>query len=133
LANRDNATVLEDSSLDNVTKCAQERALQITFHGGIKTTQLAGEILNNKNDKKGHHDFFHFWWLSNVGKTITFPDICKSGLTTVLLMYIYTVCWLNRCAVQLCLFWCSGQVSDCLGHLTIYLITTLDYTMMQQQ
>jgi hypothetical protein len=34
-------------------------------------------------------------------------------------MYIYTVCWLNRCAVQLCPFWCSGQVSDCPGHLTI--------------
>src|SRR6266487_84041 len=30
----------------------QERAVKMTSRGGIKTTQLAGEILNNKNVKK---------------------------------------------------------------------------------
>jgi hypothetical protein len=29
-------------------------------------------------------------------------------LTTILLMYIYTACWLNNHVVQLCPFWCSG-------------------------
>jgi hypothetical protein len=28
-------------------------------------------------------------------------------LTTVLLMYIYTACWLNNYVVQLCPFWCN--------------------------
>jgi len=29
-------------------------------------------------------------------------------LTTVLLMYIYTACWLNNYVVQLCHFWCNS-------------------------
>ena len=29
-------------------------------------------------------------------------------LTTVLLKYIYTACWLNNYVVQLCLFWCNS-------------------------
>jgi len=29
-------------------------------------------------------------------------------LTTVLLMYIYTACWLNNYVVQLCPFWCNS-------------------------
>ena len=29
-------------------------------------------------------------------------------LTTILLMYIYTACWLNNHVVQLCPFWCNG-------------------------
>src|SRR6266487_3282165 len=52
----------------------QERAVKMTSRGGIKTTQLAGEILNNKNDKKGHHDTFRWWWLENVKTPFTFPD-----------------------------------------------------------
>ena len=38
----------------------------MTTHGGVKAAQLAGEIFNNKNDKKGHHDSFHWWWKANV-------------------------------------------------------------------
>lgn len=40
----------------------------------MKATQLAGEILNLKNDKTGHHDSFCWWWLNNLRKQITFPD-----------------------------------------------------------
>ena len=75
LANRDNATILKEKELDgNTVTAAQERALQMTAGGGVKTVQLAGEILNNKNDKKGHHDSFRWWWKSNVGHSFTYPD-----------------------------------------------------------
>jgi hypothetical protein len=75
LANRDNTTVLKSlESSDGVTTSVQERALQMTTHGGVKATQLAGDILNNKNDKKGHHDTFRWWWKTQVGKVFTFPD-----------------------------------------------------------
>ena len=75
LANWDNAAVLKEKfQHTDVTTPAQERALQMTTRGGVKATQLAGEILNNKNDKKGHHDSFRWWWMTNVGKSFTFPD-----------------------------------------------------------
>src|SRR6266487_3155619 len=46
----------------------------MTTRGGIKATKLAGDILNNTNDKKGHHDTFRSWWKTNVGEDLTFPD-----------------------------------------------------------
>src|SRR3984893_988226 len=75
LANRDNKAVLEDydPELDNAL-FAQDRALNMTSRGGVKTTKLAGDICNNKNDKKGYHDDFCWWWAKNVGKSFTFPD-----------------------------------------------------------
>jgi hypothetical protein len=71
LANRDNAAVLNDES--DVVTPAQERALEMTARGGIKAAKIAGELFNNKNDKKGHHDVFRSWWSENVGKEFTFP------------------------------------------------------------
>ena len=74
LANKDNAAVLNaDSTGDEITP-AMERALQMTTRGGIKAAQLAGEILNNKNDKKGHHNAFRWWWSTNFNDEFTFPD-----------------------------------------------------------
>ena len=78
LANRDNDAVLEerDNAIahgDAVTP-AQERALNQTTCGAIKTAQIAGAILNHKDDKKGHHDFFCDWWRKHVGIPFTFPD-----------------------------------------------------------
>jgi len=35
-------------------------------------------------------------------------DAVSMLLTTVLLMYIYTACWLNNYVVQLCPFWCNS-------------------------
>ncbi|KAF8800758.1 hypothetical protein BYT27DRAFT_7235975 [Phlegmacium glaucopus] len=46
--------------------------------GGIKATKLAGDILNNKNDKSGHHDQFCTWWETKVGKKFTFPDMSNT-------------------------------------------------------
>ena len=75
LANRDNAAILKGLSKGSDTPTsAQEHAFQMTSRGGVKTTQLAGDILNNKNDKKGHHDTFRLWWNNNVGVDFTFPD-----------------------------------------------------------
>jgi hypothetical protein len=75
LANRDNAAVLKSNkSTSNTTSAVQERALNVTTCGGVKATQLAGDILNHKNDKKGHHDTFRWWWLDNLKEQITFPD-----------------------------------------------------------
>src|SRR6266568_6380667 len=36
--------------------------------------QIAGSIFNHKDDKKGHHDLFHYWWWEHVGTPFTFPD-----------------------------------------------------------
>jgi hypothetical protein len=78
LANWDNDMVLEERNQaiahgDEVTP-AQEQALNRSTCGAIKTAQIAGAILNHKNDKKGHHDFFRDWWKKHVGIPFTFPD-----------------------------------------------------------
>ena len=75
LANCDNAAVLADMVSDsNTITPAQERAFETTACGGIKATQLAGALFNHKDDKKGHHNIFRFWWQENVGGEFTFPD-----------------------------------------------------------
>jgi hypothetical protein len=78
LANRDNDAVLEGRDYtiaqgDEVTP-AQERALNQSTRGAIKTAQIAGAIFNHKDDKKGHHDFFRDWWRKHVNIPFTFPD-----------------------------------------------------------
>ena len=75
LANRDNAAVLKDiSSEQGIVTPAQERAFEMTSKGAIKATQLAGAIFNHKDDKKGHHNTFRYWWKEHVGIDFTFPD-----------------------------------------------------------
>jgi hypothetical protein len=61
LANRDNAAVLKEmSSKDDSPTPAQEQAFDMTGSGAIRTTKIAGDILNNKFDKKGYHDVFRW-------------------------------------------------------------------------
>ncbi len=36
--------------------------------------QIAGSIFNHKDDKKGHHDLFRYWWWEHIGTPFTFPD-----------------------------------------------------------
>ena len=75
LANRDNAAILKDiSTEDDIENSAQARAFKMSSCGGVKATQLAGAILNHKDDKQGHHDIFRWWWMTNVGIQMTFPD-----------------------------------------------------------
>src|SRR5579859_293401 len=83
LANRDNAAVLKDhSSNTDIAGPAVERALEMTTRGGAKTAKLAGDIFNNKNDKKGHHDTFRWWWMENVKENFTFPDTSNNHFQT---------------------------------------------------
>jgi hypothetical protein len=79
LTQSDPAGLRSDFSLaqyltSNTITPAQERAFESTARGEIKATQLAGALFNHKDDKKGHHNIFHFWWRENVGSEFTFPD-----------------------------------------------------------
>ena len=78
LANRDNAPVVHERNTaleeGDIPTLAQERALDQSTRGAIKTAQLAGAIFNHKDDKKGHHDIFRYWWWEHVGTPFTFPD-----------------------------------------------------------
>ena len=38
----------------------------------IKASKIAGDILNNKNDKSGHHDQFCSWWSEGDGTNFPF-------------------------------------------------------------
>lgn len=78
LANRDNDPVVQERNTtieqgDTPTP-AQERAFDTSTRGAIKTAQIAGAIFNHKDDKKGHHDLFRYWWWEHVGTPFTFPD-----------------------------------------------------------
>ncbi|KAF8808752.1 hypothetical protein BYT27DRAFT_7222765 [Phlegmacium glaucopus] len=78
LANCDNDPVVQErvAALEqgDTPTPAQERAFHKSTHGGIKTAEIAGAIFNHKDDKKGHHDVFHYWWWEHVGIPFTFPD-----------------------------------------------------------
>src|SRR6266498_5580713 len=78
LANRDNDPVIQERNTaitegDTPTP-AQERAFEQSTHSAIKMAQIAGSIFNHKDDKKGHHDLFRYWWWEHVGTPFTFPD-----------------------------------------------------------
>ena len=61
-------------------------------------------------------------------------------LTTVLLMYIYTACWLNNYVVQLCPFWCNSYgarlsrllTSHCLSLLSGFHLSCLKVSIIPQ-
>ena len=78
LANRDNDPVLQEREAaiegGDTTTLAQDRAFEKTTRGAIKATQIAGAIFNHKDDKKGHHDVFRYWWAEHIGIPFTFPD-----------------------------------------------------------
>jgi len=71
LPNKTNAAIIEDKTAD-----ASESVKQAVLNsscGAIKTTKISGDILNNKNDKSGHHDQFRIWWKARHGTDFTFP------------------------------------------------------------
>jgi len=67
LANHDNDPVVKERA------AAQEQAFHKSTCGAVKTAEIAGAIFNHKDDKKGHHDLFHYWWWEHVGVPFTFP------------------------------------------------------------
>ena len=78
LANRDNDPVIQERTTalkeGDVPTLAQQRAFEKSSCCAIKTAQIAGAIFNHKDNKKGHHDVFRFWWWVHVGTPFTFPD-----------------------------------------------------------
>jgi hypothetical protein len=66
LANQDNDPVIQERTTaleeGDVPTLAQQRAFEKSAHGAIKAAQIAGAIFNHKDNKKGIHDVFHFWW-----------------------------------------------------------------------
>jgi hypothetical protein len=75
LPNKFNEAIIQEAAKEDKNDSeAAQRAVKNSSQGGIKATKLAGDILNNKNDKSGHHDQFHTWWETKVGKKFTFPD-----------------------------------------------------------
>jgi len=78
LANRDNDPVVQERlavlEQGDTPTPAQERAFHKSTRGAIKTAEIAGAIFNHKDDKKGHHDIFRYWWWEHVGIPFTFPD-----------------------------------------------------------
>src|SRR4051794_17842477 len=95
LANKDNKAVLNMEELDSDTLTpAQEQALEMSARGGVKATKLAGDIFNNKDDKMGYHNDFHWWWSVHVNQAFTFPDTSNNrfqshcGAAAALLLYL---------------------------------------------
>ncbi|KAF9476975.1 hypothetical protein BDN70DRAFT_811358 [Pholiota conissans] len=78
LANRDNDPVVRERNTTikqgDIPTPAQERAFHKSTRGAIKTAEIAGAIFNHKDDKKGHHDTFRYWWWEHIGIPFTFPD-----------------------------------------------------------
>ena len=97
LANRDNSPVVDEMNAaleqGNTPTLAQERAFEKSTRGAIKTAEIAGAIFNHKDDKKGHHDLFCWWWFEHVGIPFTFPDTSNNRFQSycdaaaVLLLY----------------------------------------------
>ena len=69
LANKNNATVLEQAEDEDDFTVAEQIAHDISSGGGVKLASLAGMIFNNKNDKVGQQDIYQqFFHSRNVEK-----------------------------------------------------------------
>ncbi|KAI0354217.1 hypothetical protein OH77DRAFT_1549428 [Trametes cingulata] len=85
LANKENASTLRDVDVDILTAAssllslddltpAEVRALESSTRGATKLTGLAGALFNNKDDKKGYHDTYTYYFQEVVGRPLRFPD-----------------------------------------------------------
>ncbi len=85
LANKDNASTLQDVDLDTLSAAslllsdslspAEMRALEASTRGGVKLCSLAGAIFNNKDDKKGQHDTYVYYFEHFLKRRCArFPD-----------------------------------------------------------
>ncbi|KAF8801159.1 hypothetical protein BYT27DRAFT_7216270 [Phlegmacium glaucopus] len=84
--------------------------------GGVKATQLAGAIFNHKDDKKGHHDTFRWWWYENIGTQFTFPDTSNTQFQShcdaaaVLLLHL-------PCLIEFLTSLCDNKQSSKFNHM----------------
>ncbi|KAG2136454.1 hypothetical protein DEU56DRAFT_756357 [Suillus clintonianus] len=83
LANKDNDATIRLSSLSDGSSAAVERALKLTKHGAAKLIEIAGNILNHKDDKKGLQDFHHLMMEELTdGACSSFPDTSNTRYQT---------------------------------------------------
>ena len=78
LANKDNASTLRDvdpevllamlggSTTAEDLSPAELRAFESSTRGGVKLTNLAGSLFNNKDDKLGQHDTYVYYFMEKV-------------------------------------------------------------------
>ncbi|RDX55446.1 hypothetical protein OH76DRAFT_1452442 [Lentinus brumalis] len=85
LANKDNASTLRDIDPDALATAslasseglspAELRALEASTRGAVKLVSLAGAIFNNKDDKKGQHDTYVYYFQHFLKRHgVRFPD-----------------------------------------------------------
>ncbi|KAH9894908.1 hypothetical protein C8Q73DRAFT_645769 [Cubamyces lactineus] len=85
LANKENTSALREVDLELLTtasslisvdnlSAAELQALESSTRGGVKLTSLAGALFNHKDDKKGYHDTYTFYFQEIVGRPLRFPD-----------------------------------------------------------
>ena len=74
LPNKANAVIIKEKATGDGLSDTTKQAVQNSTCGAIKAAKLAGDILNNKNDKNGHHDQFCIWWKEKLDTDFTFPD-----------------------------------------------------------
>ena len=71
LKNKDNAMAAQLGG-----SMARQQANNVLQGGAVKMTSLAGAIFNNKDNKKGQQDTFHWFLECKLGYIITFPRMC---------------------------------------------------------
>ncbi|KAL5486283.1 hypothetical protein ACEPAI_7329 [Sanghuangporus weigelae] len=63
---------------------AQKRAREVSKAGGKKLMDLMGDMLKNKNDKKGHQHTFRDYAIFLLGFIISFPDTSNTRYSSYL-------------------------------------------------
>ncbi|KAI0738461.1 hypothetical protein C8Q80DRAFT_1113708 [Daedaleopsis nitida] len=70
LMNRDNDAAARAAPASS----AGNRAKEISIGGAAKLVELSGAVLNHKDDKKGHHDSYRWFFEFVLGFLVRFPD-----------------------------------------------------------
>lgn len=79
LLNKDNhAAVRAEQDPTKPTTAAGKRAIENGTGGAIRTTNIAGMMLNNSQDSRGEGDAFRYWLEKKTGTLTTFPDVCNT-------------------------------------------------------
>ncbi|KEP45562.1 hypothetical protein V565_260290, partial [Rhizoctonia solani 123E] len=74
LYNKDNDATISLSDPSGEILEAEKRAFLVTESGAIKLCSLAGAAYNHKDDKKGHHDSYTFYFYEKYGQLRYFPN-----------------------------------------------------------
>ncbi|KAL5537287.1 hypothetical protein ACEPAF_1110 [Sanghuangporus sanghuang] len=83
LMNKDNEAAYELAEGDEENS-AGNRAVELSIGGAVKLCCLIGALLNHKDDKKGQHDVFRYFFKEEFGRTFTFPDTSNTRYSSYL-------------------------------------------------